>query len=437
MKPSQTETVVIHWFRRDLRLHDNTALDEALKSGFPVLPLFIFDTDILDELETDDPRVSFIYEALRDLDRQLEQTGSGILIRKGRPLEVLTALLGEYHIKGVYLNHDYEPYAIKRDQLAEQLFLQKGIPFMSFKDQVIFEKSEVVKDNGQPYTVFTPYSRKWTDRFSRELPYIRENAAIHPGFLHPAERFPFPSMEALGFRQQGRGFAKPEFIRDRIMEYDKFRDIPSLDATSRLSVHLRFGTVSARELAILGWNLNRTWLSELQWREFFMQILYHFPDVAGKAFKPAYDKVAWRNNQDDFRRWCNGETGYPLVDAGMRELSQTGFMHNRVRMVTASFLTKHLLIDWRWGEAWFARKLMDFELSSNNGNWQWAAGSGCDAAPYFRIFNPAEQARKFDPESIYIRKWVQEYGTHSYPRPMVDHAMARERCLNAYAVVRS
>ncbi len=425
MKP----TVNIFWFRRDLRLQDNAGLFHALKDGNPVLPIFIFDRNILDELEDKtDRRVEFIHLALQDIQRQLVKINSSLDVRYGMPLDIYRALLNEYTIEKVFTNHDYEPYAKERDGAIEKLLKEHGASFHTFKDQVILEKDEVLKDDGKPYTIFTPYSRKWkavlTEFHLKSYP----NKKYFKNFYKQPER-KLISLEKMGFTASGQSFPGKEWLGQIIRNYKEQRDIPSIQGTSRLSVHLRFGTISVRILADEAGALNETYLNELIWRDFYHMILWHFPKVVGQAFKPEYDKIKWRNNEKEFDAWCNGQTGYPIVDAGMRELNSTGFMHNRVRMIVASFLTKHLLIDWRWGEAYFAKKLLDFDLAANNGGWQWAAGSGCDAAPYFRVFNPYLQTQKFDPELKYIRKWVPELEEFSYPKPIVVHEEARKRCL--------
>ncbi|MBL1407140.1 cryptochrome/photolyase family protein [Sphingobacterium faecale] len=421
--------VSIFWFRRDLRLNDNHALSQALKSGEEVLPVFIFDTDILKKLpDSYDRRVDYIHRALIRLKQELLVFGTDLRIYVGKPLAVFEKLQSDYQVTTVFCNTDYEPDAIKRDELIKNWADGAGIGFRSFKDQVIFEKSDVLKKDGSPYTVFTPYSRVWKAKLTTE--------SLLP-FEMDAERFkklPFeeiPTLEDIGFQQTDLTFVKPVLDEGAVREYDKFRDFPALDSTTRLGVALRFGTISIRECVSLALKCNETWLNELIWREFFMQILFHFPDSQTKCFKSAYEGIAWRNNEKEFEAWCNGETGYALVDAGMRELNETGFMHNRVRMVVASFLTKHLLIDWRWGEAYFAEKLLDYDCSANVGNWQWAAGCGCDAALYFRVFNPEEQLRKFDKELIYVKRWNPEFESKAMNR-IVEHAFARDRALHTY-----
>jgi len=419
--------ISVFWFRRDLRLEDNTALARALSSGFPVLPLFIFDTQIIDELPADDARISFIYKQLLKIHGQLAARNSSLHIFKGEPQTIWKELLDRYEIQAVYANKDYEPYALKRDRELGELLESLGIGLHLFKDQVIFEEGDILKNDGKPYTVFTPYKRKWLERFQGASS-LTENGEGGSGFLKGS--ISFPPMETLGFTPSSIRILSYDL--SHLREYPRMRDFPGPDATSHLSPHLRFGTVSIRQIIASLGPADEVFLSELIWREFFMQILYHFPRVLDQNFKPKYNGVAWLNHKEDFERWCEGKTGYPLVDAGMRQLNATGYMHNRVRMVTAGFLCKHLLIDWRMGEAYFAGKLVDYELSSNNGNWQWAAGTGCDAAPYSRIFNPVEQLKKFDPDLEYVRRWVPEYGSPDYPGPMVDHKYARERALETY-----
>ncbi|MEZ5146408.1 MAG: deoxyribodipyrimidine photo-lyase [Bacteroidales bacterium] len=421
----------VFWFRRDLRLNDNAALYHALNRGKPVLPIFIFDPEILKELPEKDARVTFIYALLNQINQKQEKQGSQLLIKQGKPLSVFKDLIQEFEIAAVYTNRDYEPYAIQRDQEVKNFLESKHIIFHEFKDQVIFEKSEVSKQDGSPYTVYTPYSKIWLQKF-KEKKIESYPSEDHLDKLIKAETGPKLNLKDLGFKQSEITVPGFDISKNLIENYSKTRDVPSTEGTSHLGPYLRFGTVSIRELARKAANFEETFLKELIWREFFMQILYHFPHVVDQSFKPAYDKIEWLKDETQFKKWCEGKTGYPMVDAGMRQLNQTGYMHNRVRMVVASFLCKHLLIDWRWGEAYFAEKLLDFELSSNNGNWQWAAGTGCDAAPYFRVFNPASQQEKFDPDWIYIKKWVPEFGTHQYPEPIVDHKFARERAIKTY-----
>ncbi|UCD60538.1 MAG: deoxyribodipyrimidine photo-lyase [Flavobacteriaceae bacterium] len=430
-----SEKVNIFWFRRDLRLDDNAGLCNALSGGYPVLPIFIFDVEILHTLPENDARVSFIYDSLQQIRKRLKEHCQGSIgIYYGSPVEIFKKLTNEYDVQAVYTNRDYEPYAQKRDREIAKNLKVSNIEFKSFKDQVIFEKNEVVKDNGDPYVVYTPYMRKWKQKFQKDDPAMRYDSESLLNRLYKKADLPNPGLEAMGFKRSDIMVPDYEISHSLLNSYDKTRNFPAIQkGTSRLGPHLRFGTVSIRQIVKKALNARvETFLNELIWREFFMQILWHFPHTVHKAFKPKYDRIPWRNNENEFEKWQNGETGYPLVDAGMRELNSTGFMHNRVRMLVASFLCKHLLIDWRWGEAYFALKLLDFELSSNVGNWQWAAGSGVDAAPYFRIFNPLTQVDKFDKQKEYISKWVPELQDLTYPQMMVDHKMARERCLRIY-----
>ena len=424
--------LAIFWFRRDLRIQDNAALYEALKNNTAVLPVFIFDTAILNKLgDKQDKRVHFIHSTLISLQKELHILGSSIQIYHGEALDTFKKICFTYNVTTVYTNHDYEPLAIARDVKVKDFLTTKGIDLKTHKDQCIFEKNEVTKEDGLPYTVFTPYANKWkkklNDFYVRSFP----NQTYFNNF-YKCTSFKIPSLQELGFKETDLVFSIP-VIDDRIIQnYSEQRNFPSIHGTSKLSTHLRFGTVSIRKLAQKALQLNETWLNELIWRDFYMMILFHFPHVTDSAFKPAYNHISWRNNEKEFDAWCLGKTGYPIVDAGMRELNLTGFMHNRVRMITASFLVKHLLIDWRWGEAYFAQKLLDFDLSANNGGWQWAAGSGCDAAPYFRIFNPYEQTKKFDAKLDYIKKWVPDYDSLDYPGPIVEHSYARQRVLKIY-----
>jgi len=419
--------ISIFWFRRDLRLEDNIALYESISLKKNVLPIFIFDDDILNELPNDDPRVNFIYQTLFDINLVLQKHDTSLLILKGKLEDVWSKLIQKYTIESVFINKDYEPYAIKRDQKLGEVLKSNGIELHSFKDQVVFEESEVVKANGEPYTVFTPFKRKWLSLYN---PLTLKPKITFENF-HQVN-YPFPKKEELGFKSSS--IYVKDFELSGVSTYAETRNFPILDSTSYLGPHLRFGTIGVRQIIAELDPSNEVFLSELIWREFFMQILFHFPKVVTGNFRPKYDGIKWRNKEEDFDKWCRGETGYPMVDAGMRQLNETGYMHNRVRMVTAGFLCKHLLIDWRLGEAYFAKKLLDFELSSNNGNWQWAAGTGCDAAPYFRIFNPIEQLKKFDKTQGFIKKWISELGTADYPEPMVEHKFARTRALEQYKI---
>ncbi len=430
------------WFRRDLRLEDNAGLYEALKAGLPVLPVFIFDRDILDHLPHKDARVTFIHSVIHQLNEQLQALGSSIYVAYGRPYEIWDKIIQTFEVQTVITNRDYEPYALLRDSTIEKLLHNKGVAFKTFKDHLIFEKDEVLKQDGTPYTVFTPYSRTWKKMLDSKQVEVEGKTMSYYFQSYPIEKyvqhfyktktFPIPSLEDMGFEKTNIPIPSKEVKQGVIKQYDQMRNFPAINGTSRLGIHFRFGTISIRQKAQKAMQLNETFLNELIWREFYAMILAHFPHVVKNSFREKYDHIEWRNDEKDFQKWCEGKTGYPIVDAGMRELNTTGYMHNRVRMITASFLTKHLLIDWRWGEAYFAEKLLDFELASNNGGWQWAAGSGTDAAPYFRIFNPDAQQTKFDKDMRYIKTWVPEYGTPKYPKPMVEHKMARERCLATY-----
>jgi len=424
---------VLYWHRRDLRIDDNAALYKALKTGSNVLPVFIFDNTILDDLPKDDQRVLFIHQTIDQLKSQYQSYGSDLQVYYGNPVELIPQIAFKNKVSTVYVNRDYEPYALKRDKQVYDLLKLKGIEFLGAKDHVVFEKNEILKADGKPYTVYTPYSKKW-------------KALLNPFYLkaYPAEKYAHNliqvnnkttliSLKEMGFESEQKvKFPSPKVKESVINKYDVTRDIPSILGTSRLSLHLRFGTISIRRLATIAKDTNEKYLNELIWRDFYQMIIFHFPHSVDKAFKPVYDNVIWENDKHLFSLWCEGKTGYPIVDAGMRELNQTGFMHNRVRMITASFLVKHLLVDWRWGEAYFAEKLLDFELASNVGGWQWAASSGCDAAPYFRVFNPTLQQEKFDKDFRYIKKWIPEFGSKDYPKPIVEHKFARERVIQRY-----
>ncbi|MBC6366907.1 deoxyribodipyrimidine photo-lyase [Algoriphagus sp. AK58] len=423
--------ITLFWFRRDLRTDDNTALFYALQQETAVLPLFIFDRNILDILEDrTDARVHFIHQKITELKAFFEQKGSSMLIKYGIPEEVYKDLMNEFDIQAVYTNRDYEPYAKTRDGQIEAMLKAKNIPLLSFKDQVIFEPGEILNGSGEFYKVFTPFSKNWLEKFKQ----TKTQPLSEPNWKNLANTHSLPdiTLKEMGFEPSSIEIPSSIADQDIIRHYDETRNFPAQKGTTRLGIHLRFGTISVRKLALIASRLNDTYLNELIWREFYMMILAYNPQVVNKAFKPAYDQIPWRNNEQEFKAWCEGKTGYPIVDAGMRELNATGYMHNRVRMIVASFLTKHLLIDWRWGEAYFAKKLLDFELASNNGGWQWAAGTGTDAQPYFRVFNPDSQTEKFDKDLRYIKKWIPELGTNSYPKPIVDHKFARTRAIDTY-----
>jgi len=427
------DKVNIFWFRRDLRLDDNHGFSKSLKGKYPVLPVFIFDSNILDELPEDDARLTFIYRLLEKANGKLAQHGSAIAMFHGEPLEVFKKLCETYEVKNVITNRDYEPYALQRDKEITSLLSARGIGFYTFKDQVIFEKDEIVKGDGDPYVVYTPYSRKWLEKFDQGTELKEYSFYGNEENLYQTAELPHLSLEDMGFSVSDIKVPDFDLNKDTIDRYEKTRNFPAQDATTHLGPHLRFGSISVRKAVRKAVESNnQTFLKELIWREFFMQILYHFPHTQDKAFRSKYDRIAWRNNEEEFEKWKEGKTGYLLVDAGMRQLNKTGYMHNRVRMLVASFLCKHLLIDWRWGEAYFALKLLDYEQASNVGNWQWAAGSGVDAAPYFRIFNPMTQVDKFDKDKKYIRKWIEELDSEEYPAPMVNHKEARERALDTY-----
>lgn len=424
------KTITLFWFRRDLRLEDNIGLYHALQSKAQVLPIFIFDSDILGKLEDkEDRRVDYIHQALTGINTELKKYHSAVNTYYGKPIEIFRKLSEEYDIQGVFCNRDYEPQAIERDKEVYYFFTEKNIPFKAYKDQVIFDKDQIVKKDGSPYTVYTPFAKKWREALTSEQ---CKSVELNLNNFFPQKHADILTLKEIGFTKTEFNFIKPVLEASIIDDYDQYRDYPALQHTTQLGIALRFGTISIRQCVAFALKHNATWLSELIWREFFMQILYHFPQVVHQSFKRQYDNINWRNNEDEFKHWCEGTTGYPIVDAGMRELNQTGYMHNRVRMIVASFLCKHLLIDWRWGEAYFASKLNDYDLSANNGNWQWAAGSGCDAAPYFRVFNPTAQVEKFDKEFLYIKKWLPEWNTSAYPAPIVEHAYARERALAEY-----
>ncbi|SNQ43118.1 cryptochrome/photolyase family protein [Cellulophaga lytica] len=422
-----SDKISVFWFRRDLRIEDNTALCNALKSGNPVLPVFIFDENILNELDADDARVTFIHKTISAINLTLKEYNSGVLCLHTTPELAWKKIVSTYNVERVFFNKDYEPYARERDQKITSFLNDKSIKVKSYKDSVIFEENDVLKNDGDPYTVYTPYKNKWLSKFTPDL--IEDKKCDFKGRLLEFN-VDFPSLENLGF--SASNITVEPYNLEHLDIYAEKRDFPSDDITTYLGPHLRFGTVSVRKLIRGLDGLESVFLSELVWREFFTQILFHFPKVVTQNFRSKYDGIKWRNNKEDFEKWCTGNTGYPMVDAGMRQLNKTGYMHNRVRMITAGFLCKHLLIDWQWGEAYFAKKLLDYELASNNGNWQWAAGTGCDAAPYFRIFNPITQLKKFDKDFKYVKHWIPELDGFNYPQPMVEHKAARERALKVY-----
>lgn len=426
------ETINLFWFRRDLRLDDNKGLFEALSSSNPVLPIFIFDTNILDKLDDkEDKRVAFIHETLTQMKSDLNDLGSDLQLFYGDPLEIWKEILEKFDFDKVFYNEDYEPYARERDEKVQELLVSEGKLFLPYKDQCIFAKDEVVKKDGLPYTVYTPYKNKWLETLEPKDIGSLNTKKLFKNFFKTS-RSQTVALARMGFKEAESSFFQRTIKKKIIDDYDKTRDIPSLVGTSRLGLHLRFGTVSIRKCVQIGRELNQTWLEELIWRDFFAQILYHFPKNEKKCFKEKYENIPWKNDKSEFKKWCEGSTGYPIVDAGMRELNETGFMHNRVRMITGSFLVKHLLIDWRWGERYFAEKLLDYDHASNNGNWQWVAGTGCDASPYFRIFNPETQMKKFDKDLKYVKEWVPEYETDDYVEPMVEHKFAYNRALGTY-----
>lgn len=426
------EQVNIFWFRRDLRIDDNHGLFQALNAGLPVVPVFIFDPDVLAHFPNpNDARLTFIHRCLASLDQEFRKFSSSLQVYFSSPEVVFGRLATKYSIHSVFTNTDYEPAAITRDQKVADLLRAKGVEFHSFKDQVVFHQKEVVKTDGTPYTIFTPYSKRWKEKLEHQPVRFFESEKLLHNLKYLSSDY-FPELNEIGYSTQNIAFPSKEVDEQLLVNYAKTRDFPAENGTSRLGVHLRFGNISIRKLTVFAQQYSEVFLNELIWRNFYMDILWHFPHTADKSFKPAYDHIEWLNNEQDFERWCTGQTGYPLVDAGMRELNETGYMHNRVRMVVASFLTKHLLIDWRWGETYFAQKLLDFDLAANNGGWQWASGSGCDAAPYFRVFSPDAQTKKFDPHRKYIRRWVPEFESASYPKPIVDHAFARLRALETY-----
>ena len=425
----------IFWFRRDLRIDDNPGLYEALGNSKNVIPIFIFDTNIIDNLPSDDNRIKFIWHSLSLLNERLKEVGSKLNVFKGNPLEVFKKIILKYRLTSVYVNRDYEKYSIKRDKEINTFLNENKIAFNLSKDHVFFEPNEILKSDGTPYTVFTPYSKKWFEKFySEKLPQYQIKKLVDNFFKTNYK--PIISLSEIGFSNDEIEFEKFNLGDELIKNYNSKRDFPYLNSTSKIGPYLRFGLISVREVGkkTIEKKFDQSFLRQLIWRDFYIQIFFHFPDSENENFKPAYDKIIWLNEEEKFEKWCAGETGYPIVDAGMKELNATGFMHNRVRMIAASFLCKHLLIHWKKGESYFAKKLLDYEMASNVGNWQWVAGTGVDAAPYFRLFNPEIQMKKFDPQKVYIKKWLPKYDPENYLEPIIDHNYARERCLNAYKI---
>ena len=423
--------MVIFWFRRDLRIDDNHALFRALKSGFDVLPIFIFDTDITNKLNKNDHRINYINKVINELNDKLLTKKKKINTFTGRQKDIIKKLIKKLKIKEIYVNKDYEPYAHERDNEIKKICEENNVTYNSFKDHVIFEEDEIVKTDGTPYVVYTPYSKKWIEKYNSTQPKTYNSEKYLDNLVD------FNTIEIDNIRKIiNEKIILPEnytLNNDLIDKYEDTRNFPALDSTSRIGINLRFGTVSIRKIVRKSYSrLNNTYLKELIWREFFMQILWHFPHTTKRSFKDKYERIEWRNDMEDFKLWCDGKTGYPIVDAGMNQLNETGFMHNRLRMVVGSFLCKHLLIDWRLGEKYFADKLFDYEQASNIGNWQWVAGCGVDAAPYFRIFNPESQQKKFDKDLLYIKKWIPNFKENNYIKKIVEHKFARERCLNTY-----
>jgi deoxyribodipyrimidine photo-lyase len=438
--------IAVHWFRCDLRLSDNVGLHAAVKAADEVVPIFIFDPKILKAPDVSANQVGFMIECLHSLEKNVEAAGGKMIFRHGEVLDEMKSVLKETGAHALYYNRDYEPYARERDAAVEKMARALGVEVHSFADNVVHEPGEVLKDDGKPYGVFTPFSKAWR---------ARGKPAVLPAVKFPACRegkkpqgLELPSAEKLGLKVEiklpptGERAARDrlkEFVAGDVLHYRENRDFPARMGTSRLSPHLRLGTISPRTALAAAEdaggknparkNSSDVFVNELIWREFYKHILWHFPHVAKGCFRPQYDDLEWENDDKKFAAWCEGRTGYPLVDAGMRQLNTTGWMHNRVRMVTAMFLTKDLLISWQWGERYFMQKLLDADLAANNGGWQWSAGTGTDAQPWFRIFNPTTQAEKFDPEGRYIHQYVEEVDTRNYPAPIVDHAQQRVKAL--------
>ena len=429
-----SSTINLFWHRRDLRIEDNSGLFKALTSGQKIQAVFIFDSNILNLLsDKEDARITFIYREISRLKAEYQSLGADLLVLYGDSIELIPQLALEMGAESVFTNRDYEPKAVLRDTRINELLAKHKIKFIGAKDHVIFEKDEITKGDGSPYTIYTPYANKWREKFKDQsyTPFPTENYFHYLAPIYSAQQL--LSLEEMGFKENKKIDFPPLTIPTEILQnYHETRDYPSIKGTSKLSIHLRFGTISIRKLVQAASTKNPVYLNELIWRDFYQMIIHHFPQSVKEAFKVKYERIEWEHNEIHFNAWCEGKTGYPLVDAGMRELNNTGFMHNRVRMVVASFLCKHLLLDWKWGAAYFAEKLLDYEEASNIGGWQWAAGCGCDAAPYFRVFNPTLQQQKFDPKFDYIKKWVPEFGTKAYPEPIIEHTFARDRVINRY-----
>jgi len=427
--------ITIFWHRRDLRFADNAGLAAALQSGHPVLPLFIYDQTILEKLPPDDARLTFIFDQVERLAHEAREAGGGFLARYGKTEAVFEALLKAYDVAAVYTNEDYEPYATERDAVIAKLVEKHGAEFKAFKDQVIFAKDEVLTKNGKPSKVFGAYSKAWQAKVTPDdfKPHPSARLFKKENLASPqkgdASR---PTLKEMGFERHEQWTPPAHLPPAKVVEnYDQVRDLPAEKrGTTRLSVHLRFGTVSIRQLMQQAQELNNKLLNELIWRDFFMMLLWHFPNTATEAYDPKMRHLPYRDDEAQYRAWCEGRTGYPLVDAGMRQLNATGYLHNRARIATAGFLVKQLFIDWKLGEHYFSEKLLDYDMSNNVGNWQWMAGTGAVAAPWFRVYSPDSQQQQYDPDYEYVKQWVPEFGTDKYPAPIVDHKFGRERALD-------
>lgn len=426
------QETALFWFRRDLRLKDNHGLFQALKSGRPVTCIYIFDTNRLSQLEKNDARITFIHNTLSDLKKELEEYGSTLDVRFGDPVKIFPHLIRVYNFRQVFANHDYDSYSTELDHKVRNLLMEHSIKFRSFKDHVIFEKNEIIDSKNEPYVTFDPYFKKWKKSitFNKVFNYKSEFYLKNLFNMSPIE---FPTINQIGFEKSKIEFNSPSLSLSTIKNYDKTKTFPGIkNGTSRIGIHLRYGTISVRECVNFALSHNDSWLTELIWRDFYNQILFHFPHIENSSFKKSYDKIKWENNEELFQKWCEGNTGYPLVDAGMRELKNTGYMHSQIRIIVSSFLCKNLRIDWRWGERYFSKHLLDFDLASNIGGWQGAAGSGVESTPYFQVSNPLKQTHSFDPQLTYIKKWVPEFKNPDYPKPIVDFIESREICFKMY-----